>query len=194
MDTKQKENWIDVDEIHKIYDDLRIEVKQIFASKKVMNYETIMSFFLVALLGGMNGLAPRRSLDYGLMKIRNYNTDTDNYYRGGKFFFNVYKTAEKYGLQIVDVPTELNLLIKRWIKINTDNDYLLFSKNGNHLSSSQITRILNKVFGKNISTDILRHVFITNKFGNMPALKDMEQIAQSMGHSVGTQMEYIKHE
>ena len=64
MNNKQKENWIDVDEIHKIYDDLRIEVKQIFASKKVMNYETIMSFMLVALLGGINGLAPRRSLDY----------------------------------------------------------------------------------------------------------------------------------
>ena len=146
MDTKQKENWVDVDEIHKIYDDLRIEVKQIFASKKVMNYETIMSFFLVALLGGINGLAPRRSLDYGLMKVKNYNTDTDNYYRGGKFYFNVYKTADKYGLQVIDCPTELNTLIKRWIKINTDNDYLLFIKNGNHLSSIQITRIFNIVF------------------------------------------------
>jgi hypothetical protein len=127
------------------------------------------------------------------MKVRNYNTETDNYFRNGKFFFNVYKTADKYGLQIIDVPTELNTLIKRWIKLN-DNDYLLFSKNGNHLSSSQITRILNKVFGKNVSTDILRHVFITNKFKNMPELKEMQKTANEMSHSLLTQLEYIKHE
>ena len=128
------------------------------------------------------------------MKIRNYNTDTDNYFRNGKFYFNVYKTADKYGLQVIDCPTELNTLIKRWIKINTDNDYLLFSKNGNHLSSSQITRVLNKVFGKNVSCDMLRHIYLTNKYKNLPALKDMEQTATEMGHNLSTALTYIKHE
>ena len=68
--------------------------------------------------------------------------------------------------------------------------YMLFSTNGNKLSSPQITRILNKVFGKNISKN--RHIYLTNAYKDIPALSQMQNIATEMGHSIGTAMEYIK--
>jgi len=64
-------------------------------------------------LGGVSGLPPRRSLDYGLMKIKDYDIKTDNYYKNGKFYFNKYKTAERYGTQSIDVPKDLQILIKK---------------------------------------------------------------------------------
>ena len=138
------------------------------------------------------GLPPRKSLDYALLKIRNYDIKSDNYYKSNKLFFNKYKTSEVYGLQSLDVPKELNALVKKWVKINTGSDFFLFSSNGNPLTSSQITRILNKVFGRKVSCDMLRHIFLSDHYKDVPSIVGMEDLASSMGHSVATAMEYIK--
>jgi hypothetical protein len=125
------------------------------------------------------------------MKIRNFDTKKENYYKAGKFYFNIYKTDSTYGLQVIDIPKPLDKLIKKWNKINT-NDYMLYSSNGNHLSSPQITRILNKVFGIRVSTNMLRHIYLTNVYKDVPALEKMQKLAKSMGHSLETSLEYIK--
>lgn len=163
-------------------------------NKEIMNPSTMMEFLLLSFLGGVV-MPPRRSLDYGELKIRNYDTKTDNYYKqtkeGGKFYFNVYKTAKTYGTQILDVPKELNVLLKKWVKLST-NDYMLYSTNGNKFSSPQINRILNKIFDKQISTDLLRHIYISNIYKDLPSLSNMENLASDMGHNLSTALEYIK--
>jgi len=187
----ESDNWISTEEIEKVYKDLLDKVETMFKTK-VVHHATMIEFWLVALLGGVAGVVPRRSQDYALMKVRNFNTSTDNFYKSGKLYFNVYKTANKYGQQSLELPKDLNILMKRWIKCNT-NDYLLFSNNDQHLSSSQITRVLNKCFGdKHVSTDMLRHIYLTNKFKNMPALSEMNEVAKEMGHSTATALTYIK--
>ena len=192
-DGKEAANWVEVSQIKTIYDRLLEQVKQMFAKKMIGNPYLIMEFFLIALLGGtIPNLPPRRSLDYGAMKIRNFDTKTDNYYKAGKFYFNRYKTQSIYGTQILDVPKELDSIIKKWIKLN-DTDYLLYSSNKQPLSSPQITRILNKVFdGKKVSTDLLRHIFLTDKYKDVPALSQMDSLAAQMGHSVNQAMLYVK--
>jgi hypothetical protein len=190
--TKESENWLPIDKIRDIYNTLLTKVRAIFNRSILGDYPTIMEFWLVALLGGVSGLPPRRSLDYGAMKIRNYDPKTDNYYKAGKFYFNRYKTANKYGLQTLDVPKDIQVLLRKWIKMN-DTDYLLFSSNKKPLSSPQINRILNKVFdGLHISVDMLRHIFLTDKYSNVPAIHDMERLAKDMGHSVNMAMQYVK--
>jgi len=167
------------------------KVQNIFSQKIIVNYNILVEFFLLMCLGGVSGLAPRRSLDYGLCKIKGYDIKTDNFYKNGKFYFNKYKTAERYGTQSIDVPKDLQILIKKWIKINP-TDYLLFSSNKNHLSSSQITRMLNKILGKQTSTDILRHIYLTNYYKDVPAIEDMQKLSTSMGHSINQSMLYAK--
>jgi hypothetical protein len=184
MNEKQEENWMSVKEIHDIYDPLLVKIKSMLSNKSILNESTMMEFLLVSFLGGVvSGLNPRRSQDYTELKIRNYDTKKDNYYKAGKFYFNVYKTAKTYGLQVIDVPKELDVILKKWIKINK-NDYMLYSTNANKLTSPQVTRILNKVFGKIISTSMLRHIYITNSYKDIPSLRKMEQLSQDMGHSV----------
>jgi hypothetical protein len=191
LNVKQEENWMSIEEIQKKYDVLEEKATKMLSNKAIMNESVMMEFLLVAFLGGVSGLAPRRSLDYALMKIRNFDTKKDNYYKAGKFYFNKYKTDSTYGLQVIDIPKPLDKILKKWNKINI-NDYVLYSTNGNRLSSPQITRILNKVFGKNVSTSMLRHIYLTDVYKDVPALEKMQKLATSMSHSVATAMEYIK--
>ncbi len=160
------------------------------STKKKFDDSKYLEFLLVACLSGVL-IPPRRSQDYGEMKIRNYDTKTDNYFHAGKFYFNKYKTAKTYGLQTLVLPKELNALIRKWIKLST-NDYMLYSTNGNKLSSPQINRILNEAFGKAVSTNLLRHIYLSDKYKNVPAITEMENLAEKIGHSIPTAMEYVK--
>jgi len=189
---KQEQNWLSVNDIKSIYKDYENKVKLIFTSKTIGDYSIVIRFLLLACLTGVvDGLEPRRSMDYALMKISNYNPEVDNFYKSGKFYFNQYKTASSYGLKVIVVPKPLNALIKKWIKLNP-TDYFLFGKSLKPLSSSQISKILNKIFEKNVSVDMLRHIYLSNLYQNMPELKKMEQTASNMGHSLTTALEYVK--
>ena len=190
MNTKQEENWISIDEIKTKYDALHLEANSMLNKKKILNENVMMEFLLMSFLSGIL-IPPRRSLDFSELKIRNFDVKTDNYYKSGKLYFNKYKTAKTYGLQIVDLPKELNTILKKWIKIN-NKDFMIYSSNGKQLSCSQITRILNKIFGKRISTSMLRHIYLTNLYKDVPKINQMQDLANEMGHSVSTALEYVK--
>jgi hypothetical protein len=188
---KEEENWMSSAEIKEIYDDLFEQVTAMFQKKLLANYSTINNFILLGCLGGVSGLPPRRSKDFTEMKIKNY-TSEDNFYKGGKFYFNVYKTATLYGEQVIDVKEkapEFYKILNKWVKINP-TEYLLFSSNQQKLTSPQITRMLNKLFGKNVSTDLLRHIYLTDKYGKIQ--DEMEQESRDMAHSTQMQQMYIK--
>ena len=127
-------------------------------------------------------------MDYCLLKCRNFDAKKDNYFKAGKFYFNQYKTAAIYGCQTLGI---LQKMMKKWMKLNT-SDYVLVSSTNKPLTSPQISRILNKLFGNHVSTDMLRHIFLTKVFQDVPALRDMEKLAAEMGHSVSQQMLYVK--
>jgi hypothetical protein len=194
---KEEENWLSFDEIKAKYNDLLGQVKAMFNRNAVINDKVIMEFFVIALLSGASGLSPRRSMDYSEMKIRNYDPKVDNYYKNGVFYYNQYKTSKKYGLTTINVKQEapeLDAIIKKWIKINP-KDYLLYSTNGEKLIPSQITRISNGIFGdKHVSTDLYRHIFLTNYYKDkpMPSLEELGKLNREMGHSLQTSLQYIK--
>ena len=83
-------------------------------------------------------------------------------------------------------------MLRKWVALNP-TDYMLYSSNKQKLSSPQISRILNNAFGgKNVSTNMLRHIYLTNVYKDVPALSKMDNLAVEMGHSISTAMEYIK--
>jgi hypothetical protein len=126
------------------------------------------------------------------MKIRNYDVKKDNYYKAGKFYFNKYKTSDTYGLQIVNIEDpHFNKMLRKWIKLN-QTDYMLYGSTKQPLSSPQINRILNKAFGGKVSTNLLRHIYLSNIYKDIPAISEMDEVAHEMGHSRNQAMEYIK--
>ena len=69
---------------------------------------------------------------------------------------------------------------------------MLYYSNGHKITPPQITRILNKVFKKKISTSMFRHIYLTDTYKNIPVINKMENLAKHMGHSGSRAMEYIK--
>jgi hypothetical protein len=186
---KQQDNWIPSDKIKDIHKDYYNKTIKILKQRIITKYDTeiVIKYLLLGFLSG-SILPPRRSLDYALLKIKNYDEDVDNYYKKGVCYFNNYKTKNVYGKQTMVVPKELDDVIKKFNKINP-TDFMLFSTNGQPLTSSQITRILNDIFNMNVSTSMLRHIFLSDKYANVE--EQMKQDAIAMSHSSLTQNQYI---
>ena len=106
-----------------------------------------------------------------------------------------FKTDKTYSTQKIPLGKKLNSIINIWLKYNKNGSLLNDSK-GNSMSSNQLGKYITKVFkpsGKNISVNLLRHIFISEKF---PAEKEdeKEQVASKMLHSKATQGTYSKKE
>jgi len=56
--------------------------------------------------------------------------------------------------------------------------------------------LLQKVFGKSISVDELRSIYLSEKYKNVPSMEDLEKTATAMGHSITTGLttDYVKKE
>lgn len=162
---------------------------------------------------------PRRNIDYTEMKITtDYKDDLSpefNYLAigiekgaaeervGMRYIFNRYKTSGSYHRQVFDVPDDLVAVLKNWIKATgkVDGDYLL-TKEGyrihnkhDPLRNDDITEALHKAFGRGISTQMLRHMYL-DKYNTPERKKIIEEMmgdAEQMAHSIGTQQQtYVK--
>lgn len=191
MTTTQKDNWITQDQVKELYNKMAQDTKHLFKKKDLTNADK-RQFMDFVILSVYVLIDPRRLLDYTAFKVRGIDNKVDNYMDKLTFVFNTYKTKKVYGEQRVKIPRALNFIIRRWGEKN-GNDYLLFGDTGKPLSQSQLTLRLNKIFGKKVSVNALRHSFITeNVLKNMPLLKKMEQTAENMGNSFQSQILYKK--
>ncbi len=190
---KQEANWKSFEEIKNVVDTHYNKIKPLLKRKSLDDneYKQFQDFIILCLTSGVY-FPPRRSSDWIFMKIKNIDKANDNYIDKKKFIFNKYKTAKFYGQQQVEIPKDLKPIINKFIKFNP-NEYLLTDGKGEQLSTIRLTQKLNTIFGNKISTSMLRHVFISSKLQDVPALNDLKEIATDMGHSVMEQLQYIKH-
>ena len=189
--TREQENWISVDKVKAKCDDHLSKGKAILSQKMVGGTKTLL---FVALLGGVSGLAPRQSLDMSLLKVRNNGKNKDNYCKSGNMYFRRCKILQKYGLQVLGVPSELSNTFKKWTKMS-NSDYMFFSSSKSPLTISQISRVLSKVLDDSkVSVDVLRHTYLTDLCRGVPSLVSMEKTAKEVGHSVQTALTYVKRD
>ena len=190
---KQEANWIEFEDVERLEKRLFESVKSWFNQKPPLDFDQsrmMTDWLIVALASGIY-FPPRRS-EWASVKIKDFNPETENYIdmKRGVFVLNEYKTAKLYGREEVAFGKPLGALLKKYIALVPDNTYL-FEKNGDPYTTSYITFKLNRIFGKNVSTSMLRHIYASHKYGDMPPLEDMKSTARAMGHSVVKSMEYI---
>jgi len=202
---EQKANWISWEDVKSKFQELKSEVDKFKDNKRLSDNESdiLLMYFLLSLYIYN---PPRRNKDYQFMNVvKKYNDTMDddiNYlsYDDDKFIFNNYKTSKKYGKQTIDIKPEqkecINLYLKFHPKIlgkiskNTNTPLLVID--GHPLVQvNSMTKILNKIFGKRISSSALRHIFLSDKYKEIT--KDMKIDAEMMAHSVGQQKDYIKN-
>jgi predicted metallo-beta-lactamase superfamily hydrolase len=138
--------------------------------------------------------------------VKNYSdvlpTD-DNYLSldDNEFIFNVFKTSKKEGQVKIKFNDDMKHVINQYLKFHplvkgkklakTSNIPFLVYFDGKEFDKvNSITRILNKIFDKKVGSSMLRHIFLSDKYGD--TLKEQQKDAKMMGHTVETQKEYIK--
>lgn len=206
MTKTQNENWIKLDEVKKVYEDLKADVEK-FVNNKVISdnqYNKLLSLMVLSLY---TLIVPRRNKDYMMMHIiRPYKEDAEdnmNYldYDNKKFIFNVYKTAKTHNQKVEDIPEDLMNIINMYLKHHPAfkgkklpkkfyEPFLVFKDGTAFSADNTITRILNKVFGKKISSSMLYHIYVSDKFGD--TVNEMKKVASDRGHTVDMLKEYIK--
>jgi len=201
---KQMENWRSWNDILKVQRGYMNTMRRCQYSKKVkltkLEYHTVQKY----LVSSLYTLIPPRRLDYANMKIvehKEYKKMTDedikkfNYLvvqsRVKKYFSfgeNSQKTKQNF---MMEIPPKLNQVLNIFLKHHTTKEYLLTNFRNGKLSSDGLSKLIMRIFGgdeqKNVSVNMLRHIFLSNKFKNAPSIKQKELLAQQMGHSTAIQ-------
>lgn len=207
----QKDNWISQEDVYMVYNQLYETVEPLLCSKKStiteVDYVKITELIILSLFVLQ---PPRRILDYLIMyAVKKTPKELDkniNYFDISKrlFYFNNFKTSTTYNTQEVAVSDRLYAILMCYLKIHplkltaTTKIPLICDYQGNAFTTgNQITRILNKIFirytGKKISVNLLRNIFLTNKF--KPQMDELDTTAHDMGTSSNMiQTTYVKND
>jgi hypothetical protein len=206
LSKRQAENWINWDDVMKIYETKKAEILELTKGKKEISESIFLKLLDFMVLSCYTLIAPRRNTDYMNMKVVMKQDDSKefNYLDLDKkvFIFNIGKTSKQYPETTINIPDNLMVNIKLYLKYHPHirnklkNDkspytFLVYPNEEEFKSGNTITRILNKIFKKNVGVSMLRHSYLTYKYGavNEEKLED----AKNMGHSIATQGDYIKN-
>lgn len=157
------------------------------------------------LLLSLYTLVPPLRSDYNLVAIYKNDKDIkyDNYLilnNNPYLVITKYKTAKTYKDIKIYLPKKLVKEIKESLKLKP-REFIFVQKNGKPYEKSNTfnrwaNRTLKSLFDKkNISLSTLRHIYISRRDLKLEEKSGLERnkIAQIMGHSVGTQQNYLWH-
>ncbi len=209
---KQKVNWSSMESLKSIMEGYRKKIKKLGYTQTCKKNPNIKDRELLQkyLVSGLYLLIPPRRNIYASVKIITHNEyrkvsdeikDKTNYlviYSRNKktFVFSNYKTRKQHGIQRISIPKDLNSIINLWLCFNK-TEFLLTERTGEKkMTENGLTRFLQKTFketGKKISSTMIRHIFLTEKYGDETSIKEKQKTANDMGHSVDTQQgTYVK--
>jgi len=193
---KQEAAMIPWAEVLQKYESLKAKAEPLLMGKAALSRQEFQLCQLYVLMSCFVLIPPRRSLDYTEFRIRNAD-DTVNYMmmekRKPQFVFNVYKTARKYNKQTVAIPPALYKIVQAWGKHNTHDWLLMNVGQTNKLTPTALTKLFNDFFQKKISTSMLRHIYLSDVYKDVPAMKEMKERAAAMGQSVQVALgKYVK--
>jgi hypothetical protein len=204
----QEKNWMSWKQVKDKYLNVEKDVDEFYKLKNISEnqYNTLLGYTILSLYIHQ---APRRNKDYQIMKLINEYGPNEprewNYLDLSKkeFIFNNYKTSAKYGTQIIKINDDLwNALMKYFMHVEAitikknkpelkeESMFLIYPNKKPLDKVNSITRILNKIFDKAIGSSMLRHIFLTDKYGD--TLEKAEKDAKDMAHSSSMQRDYIK--
>lgn len=186
LSSSQEDNYIPWDEVMKIYENIKTEAEPLFKLQTLTKkqFNRLQDFVLLSMYVL---IPPRRSLDYVGFKIRDPDLENDNYMitKGKKkeatLIFNSYKNSKRLGKQEVKISNTLRNIIQKWM-LKNPNDYLIVNGTGKKIEQPRLNLMLNNIFGKNIGSSMLRHIFLTQKYGNVD-LMDIKATTEAMGNS-----------
>jgi hypothetical protein len=204
---KEEKAWLKWDDVKKRLDELKDQVEALKGEKTLNSkqFDVVLAYAVLALY---TLVPPRRNQDYTkavVVKKWSEKLPTDRNYLdlGGvgkptQFIFNVYKTAKKHGQYKEPIPEELSIALNQYLlrhpgrrdgrKMVAEYPFLVNASNEPLTAVNSITRILNKIFKRNVGSSMLRHIYLSDKYD----IDEIKKDAAAMGHSVAEQRNYLR--
>lgn len=206
---KQKENFVELSEVQKMIDEMDKEIKDKGLKKKDSLAPKEKQLIQVFILYSIYTRLPMRNDVSGMTittkrlynKLSEDEKKENNYLvvEKNKMFFvlNQFKTSKKYKELDIDIPKDLEKLLRFYIRVNglSNGDVLFTSSTGKPLSRNALSQLFlktsKKYMDKSISTTMLRKIVLSDKFADVK--KEQEDMAEITGHSVATMNKvYVK--
>lgn len=188
---KQKDNWLEMDEM--------VSVANSYRKTEYQKYAVLKFHLTLPLrndLAGVKVITNKRynKLDEETKSITNAIIKTDGQYI---LKLNNYKTSGAYNEKIIMIPTDLTHILNKLVKENytPTQPYLLINPTTKTpFKGNEYTLYFNEIFkhtGKKIGTTLIRNMVLSSKYGGV--VKEMKTMAHDMLHSDETQKGYIKY-
>ena len=205
---KQKNNFVPIEEVNKMINDMGTEIKNKQIKKKEDLTPKDKSLLQSYILFNIYTRLPLRNDLAGMEVInkRTYNKLTEEEKKSRNHLvvnknslfmeLNQFKTSAKYKSITIPIEKDLEKLLRLYIRVN-GMGVLFKSSTGKPLSRNALSQLLlketKKRMGKSISTTMLRKIYLSSKYGKVK--EEMEKDAKVMGHSTEVaQSVYIKKE
>lgn len=201
---KQLKNWLSLTELTEFKNNLLLDLPKKFITfddyKKLMKYLILETHLELPLRNDLVDAQVYEEKDF--IKIDEVNTT--NYLvlgtKKGYLILNNYKTSGTYGRKKLDLSPELFKIWKRFYKIiiqYSNNRYIFIKEDQNKMTRNEYTKFFGSIFkqlGKNISSTMIRHIVVSEKFPvKAKEMEERQELANIMGHSVNeAQQVYAK--
>lgn len=195
MTEKQKENWLTMEELDKKIEELKADIpKGKLAGfndyNKVIKYLILTIYKFVPLRNDIvdckivSGTPPKTSEDTDINYIYIPKTTA------ASIVLNAYKTKDAYKQKVIKLPYEITSELRKYMPLIhsvSPNKWFVIGKRDheNSMTRNAFTKYLNKVFGKNVSTSMIRHTIVSSVYKvDKDEYKQKQELADKMGHSV----------
>ena len=180
--------WLEWEEVLEAHQKLKSEAEANLADKKIWLEYVVLSLYVL--------LPPLRS-DWSPVRVsESEDAQPDNKLVVSAeeivFVLQAYKTSKQYGVQRIAIPTELDVILRHWLSLETSG--FLFSLRGLPCSeawlSGKVRSTLKRMTGKSAGINILRHSYISFRRRGEAPLLQQNSLASAMMHSVGMSQMY----
>jgi hypothetical protein len=199
---KQAGNFASIEEIKSMIEQMRKEIafrklkkKDKLDSKEQELLQAYVIFSILLRIPLRNDLSGMRTTTRReLNKIPAEEREHTNYLvvekNSMRFVLNEYKTSQKYKEKTIEIPKDLERILRMYLKIGCKDSILFTSRTGKVLSRNALSRLLTTTstqhLGKAVGSTMMRKIVASD------LLKDVKKMEQELSHKMGTDISTIK--
>ena len=204
---KQSKNFATIEEVYDMLNKMAEDLKPIkkknkedITKKEMQLLQAYVLFFIHSRMPFRNETSTTIAIQKRqFAKLSKEEQESKNYLlvekNGLSWIMNQYKTSKKYAQKILPIEDkDLKKLLRYYLRIN-GMGVLFKTSTGKPITKIELSKILlkysQKYMGKNISSTMLRKIYLSSKYGDMK--KELEADNKIMGHSKATALNnYVK--
>ena len=200
--TKQETNWVPAKKIRGFVKELgsKIDARNLYSKTDWTPSEKKLAQHHLMLVIHSN-VPPRLEFSQLVYTDKEDNSTNENWlYQKRKSWFvviNQGKTTKKKGPYLIKLSNPVSRVLNKFKKHMKVGRPLFTDRKGAKITRNncgkQLTNLMKDRFGAKVGASLFRTIMLSDKYKNMPLLKDMQENSHAMMHSLETSLsKYVK--